>query len=231
MRRHWDRFARRDPMYYVAAHRGLTPERFFESGRQTAEQILGWLGACPGASPGAACGRMLDLGCGLGRTAVAFARHFDHVDAVDISPEMIRRARALDPPANVRFEVSNGTDLRVFDDGQYDLVLSMLVFQHIPDDRVVASYLAEIARVLRPDGRAVLQFDTRPPGVLSRVYEHLPTLLTGGPRGTHGRYIRRYRRSPDRLTRMVAAAGLAVHEQRGPGTANHLLLVKEVRAS
>ena len=168
--------------------------------------------------------RVLDLGCGLGRTAVAFAAHYARVDAVDISPEMIQRAGALDPPPNIHFALNSGTDLQPFADDRFDLVFSMLVFQHIPGDAVVIAYLAEINRVLRRGGHAVLQFDTRPPTVLSRLYERLPTLLPGG---THGRYIRRYRRRADRLREMIAAAGLEIVDDVHPETAEHLLLLAQ----
>lgn len=216
MKRHWDRMARRDPMYFVVTRPGQTPAEFFASGRRFARLVGDWVG------PGAGRRRMLDLGCGLGRTAVAFAEHYEHVDAVDISPEMIERARALDPPANVRFTAGNGADLKPLGDARYDLAVCILVFQHIPDDAVVGSYLAEIARVLVADGRVVVQFDSRPAGLMSCLYERLPTVL---PRGTHGRYIRRYRRTTARIHRLIENAGLTILDERQPGTANHLLLL------
>ena len=216
MRRHWDRLARHDAMYFIATCRRWTRDEFFASGCGLVTRVLDWLGH------EAQRGRMLDLGCGLGRTAVAFAAHYERVDAVDISPEMIQRAGALDPPPNIHFALNSGTDLQPFADDRFDLVFSMLVFQHIPGDAVVIAYLAEINRVLRRGGHAVLQFDTRPPTVLSRLYERLPTLLPGG---THGRYIRRYRRRADRLREMIAAAGLEIVDDVHPETAEHLLLL------
>ncbi len=221
MRRHWDRLARHDAMYFIATRRGWTSDEFFASGRPVVSRVMDWLG------PEAQRDRMLDLGCGLGRIAVGCAAHYERVDAVDISPEMIQRAGALDAPPNVHFALNSGSDLEPFADDQFDLVFSMLVFQHIPGDAVLISYLAEINRVLRRGGHAVLQFDTRPSTVLSRLYERLPAGLPGG---THGRYIRRYRRRAERLREMIAAAELEIIDDVHPETADHLLLLAHNRA-
>lgn len=221
MRRHWDRLARHDAMYFIAARRGWTSDEFFASGRKLVTRILDWLG------PEAQRSRVLDLGCGLGRIAASFAAHYERVDAVDISPEMIERARGLVTSPNIHFAVISGSDLDPFADDHFDLVFSVLVFQHIPGEDVVSSYLAEINRVLRGGGRAVLQFDTRPPTVLSRMYERLPTVVAGG---LHGRYIRRYRRRADRLREMITTADLEIVDEVQPETADHLLLLaKEQR--
>ncbi len=81
--------------------------------------------------------------------------------------------------------------------------------------------------MLDRDGRAVLQFDTRPSSVLSRVYERLPGGLSGG---THRPFIRRYRRDQRWLGDRIADAGLRVLDERRPGTTDHfLLLARAVR--
>ena len=78
MRRRWDRFGREDPMHYIATRRQHWNEQeFFGSGRDFVNTILSWVGE------DVRRGCMLDLGCGLGRSAVNFAAHFDQVDAVD----------------------------------------------------------------------------------------------------------------------------------------------------
>ncbi len=38
-------------------------------------------------------GRVLDVGCGAGRLACALAERAGHVDALDLSPVMVQRAR------------------------------------------------------------------------------------------------------------------------------------------
>ncbi len=217
MRSRWDRFGREDPMHYIATRRQPWNEQeFFGSGRDFVNTILDWVGA------GVRRGRMLDLGCGLGRTAVNFAEHFDRVDAVDISPVMIEQAQRLNPPTNVHFVVGSGSDLRELDDDRFDLILCALVFQHVRKMALIESYLSEIARVLKPDGVAVIQFDTRRRSPLSLVYEALPDLLAGR---RSQRYLRRYRRDPRVLRSSVAEARLHIVTERNPNSANHFLLL------
>src|SRR5919201_3434483 len=101
--------------------------------------------------------RMIEIGCGLGRMLVHFAPHFERVDGVDIAPEMIEGARQADLPPNVHLTVTSGSDLAPFAESAFDFAFSFQVFQHIPDEAVIASYLREFRRVLRPGGRAVAQ--------------------------------------------------------------------------
>ena len=193
-------------MHYIATRRQpWTEQEFFGSGRDFAESILRWIG------PVVRRDCMLDLGCGLGRTAVNFAEHFDRVDAVDISPVMIEQAQGLNPPTNVQFIVGSGCDLRGFDDDRFDLVFCVIVFQHVRETALIESYLREIARVLKHDGVAVVQFDTRRRSPLSFIYEALPDLLIGH---RSQRYFRRYRRDPRVLRSDIGEAGLHIVAER-----------------
>ncbi len=94
--------------------------------------------------------RALDIGTGLGDGALLIAREFPHarVRGVDISPEMIRRAQdriGLDPEGRVAFKVADAAHLP-FEDDSFDLVAQL----NTPP------FFAEIARVLRPGGYAVI---------------------------------------------------------------------------
>ena len=218
MRKHWEKFAEDDPMYYIATwNKDWTLDDFFASGLEMAERIAQWAGRRSG-------GRMLEIGCGLGRTAVHFSRWFERVDGVDISGKMIEMARSLNPPDHVHFSAISGTDLRHFENETFDLVYSYIVFQHIPEEAVIESYLREISRVLKPAGQAALQFDTRPEGALIKLYKSLPDPLLPRP---HRRFIRRYRRQPERLQRLMEGAGLRVEDEQGHGTAEHFFLLRK----
>lgn len=217
MRERWREFARRDPLHYVAANReGWDPDDFYAMGAELTAEVLGWAGRTVGRK------RMLEIGCGAGRMLVHFAPHFEHVIGVDIAPEMIDRARRR-MPANVELAVVEGADLAPAADASVDLVLSIQVFQHVPEAEVVGAYLAETRRVLRPGGRAVLQFDTRPNRAPRRLLLHLPDVLL--PRD-HRRYIRRYPLPGAWPAQTAAGAGLAVVDERGRGTDDHLLLLE-----
>ncbi len=104
--------------------------------------------------------RALDFGCGMGRLTNGFSGYFGEVVGVDISREMLRLATEHRTGQNVRF-IHNATDhLRVFDDGSFDLVLSLIVLQHIPPS-VSLSYIREFIRILKPGGVAVFQLPVR----------------------------------------------------------------------
>jgi SAM-dependent methyltransferase len=94
--------------------------------------------------------RALDIGTGLGDGALLIAREFPRarVRGVDLSPEMIRRAQrriGLDPEGRVAFKVADASRLP-FEDESFDLVAQL----NMPP------FFAEIARVLRPGGFAVV---------------------------------------------------------------------------
>jgi len=96
--------------------------------------------------------RVLDLGAGVGRHALALARAGFDVAALDASPEgiaeitRIARAEGL----NVQATVGKMTDLP-YPDASFDHVLSWNVIYH-GDETVLATTIAEIARVLKPGG-------------------------------------------------------------------------------
>jgi SAM-dependent methyltransferase len=214
----WDRFAREDPFFFIEADpakRGSLTE-FEAAGREMAEWAL------QVAGPEVQRGRVLEIGCGMARTARALAEQFERVDGIDIAPTMIERARDAGLPANLHLEVTRGDGGLDFGDGEFDFVFSHLVLQHVPDEAVVARYLTETARVLRPGGRALLQFDTRPPRLASRLLHTLPDALL--PR-RYRRHMRRVRRRPERLGQLVAHAGLIPARELGRGTADHWMLL------
>ena len=216
MGRHWERFAREDPVHAILALDRPLPEReFLAGGRPIVEDMMAW------AFAGVRKGNLLEIGCGMGRTAFHFASHFARVDAVDVSSVMIERARSLCAAPNLHFTATNGNSLP-FPDSSMDGVFSFLVLQHIPSATVLRAVLAEIRRVMRPDARAALQFDTRPRSLLAEVYKSLPDLLL--PR-KHRRYMRRYRRDPRSLQSWFEEAGLTTLAERDPGTDTHFYLL------
>jgi ubiquinone/menaquinone biosynthesis C-methylase UbiE len=99
---------------------------------------------------------VLDLGCGTGTLAIAAAAKAGpsgSVCGVDPSLELLARAekKASRAGVDVRFLTASGERLP-FDDDSFDVVLSTLVFHHLPG-QAVHDTIAEIRRVLRPEGR------------------------------------------------------------------------------
>lgn len=94
-----------------------------------------------------------DLACGAGSATVRLAPFVARVIAVDASPEMLdaarQRSRGL---ANVEFQEADLGDLPIAS-GSCDAALLLLALTHLAEP---ASALAEMARILRPGGRAVV---------------------------------------------------------------------------
>jgi ubiquinone/menaquinone biosynthesis C-methylase UbiE len=109
--------------------------------------------------------------------------------------------------------------------GRYDFVFCYDVIQHIPDPETIRTSLHETRRVLTPEGRAVLHFDTqRRPAVRTLVYR-LPDAML--PRARR-RYARRYPLRSEEPRAMAEAAGLRVLDERHIGTPfHHLALAVE----
>lgn len=211
-RARWEAFARNDPQFHIdpTLGRDVDAEEFIEGGRGVVERVLDWTGEL------GAYDHALEIGCGVGRDTVHLARHFRHVDGVDVSETMVRRARDRGLPENVRLHVLPGRDLDAFDSESVCFVFSHLVFQHVTDDAIVESYLHEIARVLRPGGVAAVQFDTRRATLLAALVQRLPDALLPN---TRRRGIRRYRRPASQIRKFGRAAGLTLEAERDPDTA------------
>jgi trans-aconitate methyltransferase len=96
----------------------------------------------------------LDFGCGVGRLTRALTRRVERVTGVDVAPSMLRIARANVP--NAAFSLT-------IPDERFDLILSLIVFQHIPVRRGEA-LLHELLEHLDIGGVAALHFTFRRPG-------------------------------------------------------------------
>jgi SAM-dependent methyltransferase len=100
-----------------------------------------------GAVPGAGF-RVLDVGCGTGRSRRIYRDHAARYAGIDLSLGALRLARQHQPDA----AWLQADALRLpFRDGSYDGVAFSSVLHHVPDRRAA---LAEAFRVLRPGGWA-----------------------------------------------------------------------------
>jgi SAM-dependent methyltransferase len=160
MRDYWDGGARRNAAWYVdttLAYDDPNMDAFFAAGEVIVEQLVDRAPVRPALRDLA-----VEIGPGLGRVCRALADRFDRVIGVDVSSEMVRRARKLVPEERVSFHVGDGVGLGGLEDASADLVLSFTVFQHIPSAAAVHRYLEEAARVLRPGGVLVFQWNNIP---------------------------------------------------------------------
>ena len=152
MRADWDARAKENAHYYVATGNADWEEHeFYSMGEQTvAEQILTDMeNICQGRDPKQM--RVIEIGCGAGRLTRALAKLFGEVYAVDVSGEMVERARrAVADYPNAFVYQNNGKDLSILPAKEFDFAFSMIVFQHIPYREVIYSYVREVHRLLRP---------------------------------------------------------------------------------
>ncbi len=95
--------------------------------------------------------RLLEFGCGTGTTAVHHAPHVEHIDAVDISENMLEIGRGKASEAGVEnITFTRGTlDEFNADTASLDAVLGLNVIHLIRDRQAVIS---EVARILKPGG-------------------------------------------------------------------------------
>ena len=163
MREEWNERAREDAHYFVAfGRRDQEDEEFFATASDLVRELEGELKRLPAAVPVEAR-RALEIGCGPGRLMRPLSRHFGEIHGIDVSDEMIERARVkLRAIPHARAHHAGGGDLALFPSEYFDFVYSYAVFQHIPSADVVLSYLRETIRVLRPGGIARLQLNGLP---------------------------------------------------------------------
>ena len=126
---------------------------------------------------GGAEGRTLDVGCGTGRN-LSLVGAGTRVIGLDPAREPLLAARRRAPRVPL---VQGDAQALPFRDGTFDTVISGLVFCSVPDPR---RGLAEVRRVLRPDGALRMLEHVRATGGLkARVQDRWQpfwTRLTGG---------------------------------------------------
>jgi SAM-dependent methyltransferase len=159
IRQFWEQHARRDPLWAVLSDGAKRDGQwdsaaFFETGVTEIEALLHDLDA-QGIFFNR--GTALDFGCGVGRLTQALAPHFARAVGVDISPGMLDVARRGNRfPERVSYVSNQTADLRAFQDGTFDLLVSLIVLQHLPPD-IAVGYLREFFRLLAPAGVLVFQ--------------------------------------------------------------------------
>jgi len=94
--------------------------------------------------------RILDYGCGYGRTLAELSEAgYKHIFGVDFSARMLARSRFQIPCSKV---VRNDGQHLSFKDDCFDVVLLFAVLTCVPDSNAQRMLVAETARVLRPGG-------------------------------------------------------------------------------
>lgn len=217
--RFWDERAREQALFFVdntVDYRHPDVERFWAEGERAAGAILAELGVEPDPA-----GTIVEIGCGVGRLTRALARRAARVIAVDVSREMLARARELNPALdNVTWLHGDGRSLAGVADASADGCFSHVVFQHLPDPELTLGYVREMARVLRPGGWAAFGVSTDPAvhRPRRRAGWRLAALLGRGPRGQEHPAWLGSAVPLDRLERCADEAGMELERVLHPGT-------------
>lgn len=124
----------------------------------------------------------LDLACGTGEMALEVARQDGRVVGLDLSPEMLARARAKAARQGYDIPFLLGDALCLpFRSESFDSAVAGFALRNVAD---LPRFFAEAHRVLRPGGRLLCLEITHPPkslvGLLARLYFRHLTPLVGG---------------------------------------------------
>jgi demethylmenaquinone methyltransferase/2-methoxy-6-polyprenyl-1,4-benzoquinol methylase len=152
---------------------------------------------------------VLDACCGTGDLALAAAREGGRVTGLDFSERMLERARRKAPG----LEWVEGDMLALpFSDGAFDAATVGFGVRNVDD---LGRGVAELRRVLRPDGRLAILEITQPTGALrpfyrlwfDRIVPLLGRVLPGGSAYTYlPASVRRFP-GPDELVAVIEKAG------------------------
>lgn len=140
---------------------------------------------------------VLDVACGPGLVACAFAERTGRVTGIDLTPAMLDSARARQRErglTNLTWVGGEATRLP-FPDGAFTLVLSRFSFHHHSSPQTA---LAEMRRVCRRGGRVVVA-DVTPEADKRTAFDHFERLRDP----SHVRAL-----TTAELERMMAAVGL-----------------------
>lgn len=164
MRLDWDQRARENARHFVNTERADWTDRdFFATGQLVVDEeiVSDPINVYQGKDPAGM--RVLEIGCGAGRVTRALSHLFGEIHAVDVSGEMVARARvALRDRPNASLYQNNGCDLTVVPHRVFDFAFSSHVFQHIPNREIIESYIREVHRLLRPGGLFKFQVQGHP---------------------------------------------------------------------
>lgn len=116
--------------------------------------------------------RILDAGCGTGNLekAILKANIPVHVEAVDFSEAMLRRAQKKNRWAGVSFSRADLNEPLPFADATFDIVVANNVFFALPN---VEEVLQEVRRVLKPNSRLVISDPKEGSNVFAVFWRHL----------------------------------------------------------
>ena len=112
----------------------------------------------PADGPSPTSNLLLDVGCGWGRWMISAARVGYRPVGIDVKLDALQAARRVMRAHNIDgFVVVADLAALPFKDDAFDCVFSYSVVQHVHKSRA-AAFVAEVARVLKQNGAALVEF-------------------------------------------------------------------------
>jgi len=151
---------------------------------------------------------LIDVGCGAGIMALSLSPWLDRICAIDISRALVSRARTnLQGQENVEFTVGSITQIPA-QDSSTEKLLAYSVTQYLGKEENVLLAMQEIARVLKPGGRALLAANPDPQrrGAYEQVVRQRSDVEAVNKE--LGLLDHLLWLSPERMTEMAKSAGL-----------------------
>jgi cyclopropane-fatty-acyl-phospholipid synthase len=167
-------------MTYSCAAFGNDTDSLEQAQQNKVELVCRKLGLAPGL-------RLLDVGCGWGAMVMHAARHFGvRAVGVTISEQQHAHAREAVRAAGLEHLVEiRLQDYRDIDDGPYDAISSIGMFEHVGLART-AEYFGRLRALLRPEGRLLNHQIGRPPSGNTRFGKERTAV---DPNGFIHRYV------------------------------------------
>ena len=153
MKKEWDARAKMDPLLAIATGHSQSEDDFWKSGVDECKNLLGIEGdlfstIIKNKEPSKM--KILEIGCGIGRILIPMSKIFGEAIGVDVSSEMVQLGQKhIANLPNCKILENNGVDLSLFTDNYFDFCCSYIVFQHIPEKKIVEQYISEVSRVLK----------------------------------------------------------------------------------
>lgn len=175
MKKDWDARAKIDHLFVIATGHSQSEKDFWKSGISDCNEILGktvnrFQKIIENKDPLKM--QILEIGCGVGRILIPMSKIFGECIGIDISSEMIQQGQKyIENITNCKILENDGIDLSLFSDNYFDFCYSFIVFQHIPEKKIVEKYIKEVSRVLKPD--CLFRFQVR--GTISTKPKEITT--------------------------------------------------------
>ncbi|MBT5338122.1 class I SAM-dependent methyltransferase [Candidatus Falkowbacteria bacterium] len=214
----WNTFAKTNPYYYIDTNYKGSEPRFWQNGIKQSSLIMEYVGSNLQQKR-----FVLEFGCGVGRVLLPMANNFEQAIGVDISSEMLKllAQQALKQNKN---NIESYSITENWHQHKFDLVYSILTFQHIKDYHIIESSIQQIADCLNKKGIAYLHFDTRRTNWRYKLKNRLPNWLL--PKNNQPG-IRRIRRDRKDLVKLFKKNKLKLIKELNPNSAHNFFILKK----